>query len=295
MNFEQQRLITPITRPLRFVFVPKSSHPWYDLVKHGAEQAIAERRTLGIRIEMIWDAPPAAEVDLHTRTIDTHIGTRPDGLAIACLAPTTNTRSINQAVKAGMHVITFDTDAPESLRKAYIGHDDNYQDGHDLAHFLAERMGRRGKVGILTGTLTAPNHAGRVKGFKAGIADYKGIEVVFAAPDSDDLDNAVRTTEMALKTHPDLTGFFCCNATNPIGCARAVAAAGKAGQVHVVGMDLLPETLQLMKDSVIDGVKAQRQMDIGYWSIVYLTALNQGHTVPKEHRIGSILITKEDV
>jgi ribose transport system substrate-binding protein len=295
MNFEQQRLIKPITKPLKFVFIPKSENPWYDVVKEGAEDAIEKYKRLGIQIQLIWDAPPIANVEAHTKIIETHIRTQPDGVAIACLAPTTNTRSINNAIKTGLHVITFDTDAPESSRKIYIGHDDDYQDGHDLADFLADRIGGRGEVGILTGTLTAPNHAGRVKGFKDGIAHYKGIKVVFTAPDSDDLENALHSTEMALKTHPDMTGFFCCNATNPIGCARAVKAAGKAGQVHVVGMDLLPETVQFMKEGIIDGVKMQRQREIGYWSIEYMVALNQGHTIPQTHRIGSILITKEEL
>lgn len=295
MDFEQKHLIKPITRPLKFAFVPKSDNPWYDVVKEGAEQAIAEYKQLGIQINLIWDAPTTADVDVHTRTIETLIRTKPDGLAIACLAPTTNTRSINNAIKAGLHVITFDTDAPESLRKLYIGHNDNYQDGHELADFLAERIGVRGKIGMLTGTLTAPNHAGRVKGFKDGIAHYKGIQVAFSAPDSDDLENAMRITEMALKNHPDIKGFFCCNATNPIGCARAVKAAGKAGQVNIVGMDLLPETLEFMKEGVIDGVKMQRQREIGYWSIAYMVALNQGHTIPQEHCIGSVLVTKEEL
>ena len=96
MVFEQKKLLKPITKTLRFVFVPKSDHPWYNVVREGAEHAITEYKQLGVQIDMKWDAPPTAEVDIHTRTIETNVGTQPDGLAIACLAPTTNTRSKHQ-------------------------------------------------------------------------------------------------------------------------------------------------------------------------------------------------------
>jgi ribose transport system substrate-binding protein len=69
----------------------------------------------------------------------------------------------------------------------------------------------------------------------------------------------------------------------------------KAGQIHLVGMDDLPETLRFIQEGVIDAVKVQRQREIGYWAIKYLAALNEGHTVPKEHLIGTELVTKDNL
>jgi len=285
----------PITTPLRFIFVPKNTHIWYDPVRAGIEEALQEQKRLGVEVHVSWDAPPAADMAVHKQKIEAGIRAKPDGLAVACLAPTTDTRIINEAVKAGLHVITFDTDAPDSLRATYVGHSQDAQDGADLAEYLAKTLNYQGKVGILTGNLTAPNHVGRVNGFKTAIAKHHNMSIVFANADGDDLEQAETLMAMALKNHPDLQGMFCCNATNPIGCARVVKKAGKCGQIHIVGMDALPETIQHIQDGVIDAVKVQRQREIGYWSIMYLVALNQGHTVPKEHQIGTELITKEDV
>jgi ribose transport system substrate-binding protein len=107
------------------------------------------------------------------------------------------------------------------------------------------------------------------------------------------LEKAVSLTENALQANPDLKGIFGSNASNPIGAARAVTNAGKAGEVVIVGMDDLPETLQFIRDDVIAGVKAQRQWEIGYWVVKYLVAANQGHTIPHEHATGSTILTKE--
>jgi ribose transport system substrate-binding protein len=295
MYFDQEAWLKPITKTLQLVFIPKSLHPWYEVVKKGAEKAMTELKAHGISIDMRWDAPPVPDMEEHQKKIQTQISEYPDGLAIACLAPASEIPIINEVAQAGLNVITFDTDAPGSLRRMYVGHPDDYQDGYDLAKFLAERIDYTGKVGILSGTLAAPNHLGRVRGFRDGIARFRDIKIVVEKPDNDELQKAMMYTENALKTYPDLKGFFCCNASNPIGCARVVKAAGKAGQVHVVGMDTLPETVQFIHEGVIDGVKMQRQWEIGYWAIVYMVAINQGHTIPKEHLIGSVLITKKDL
>jgi ribose transport system substrate-binding protein len=112
---------------------------------------------------------------------------------------------------------------------------------------------------------------------------------------NDELETAVSLTENALQANPDLAGIFGCNASNPIGAARAITNAKKAGKVVIVGMDDLPETIQFIKDGTILATKAQRQWEIGYWSVYYAVAMNEGHTIPKEHATGSRLLTKESV
>jgi ribose transport system substrate-binding protein len=291
LAFDQGNLIKPVDKTLTFIFVPKVVHPWYDVVQAGAKKAVEELKAEGVNVEIVWDAPPQADVADHNRRIETDIGRKPDGLAVSCLDPSTNVQLLDEAKTAGINVLTFDTYCSDSF--PFVGHKGDAQDGKDLAGFLAEKIGKKGKVGILAGSLTATNHAARVKGFKEGIAAYPDIEVVFEQPDDDNLEKAVSLTENALQANPDLAGIFGSNASNPIGAARAVVNAGKGGQVTVVGMDDLPETLQFIQDGVIAGVKAQRQWEIGYWAVRYMVATNQNHTIPHEHATGSQILTKD--
>lgn len=288
--FDQGDLIKPVEKQT-IVFVPKVVHPWYDVVAAGATKASEELKKEGIEVEVIWDSPPQADVADHNRRIETNIGRHPDGLAVSCLDPSTNVQLLGEAVKAGVNVITFDTFCSEDFD--FVGHKGDAQDGADLAKFLAEKIGDEGKVGILAGSLTATNHAARVQGFKDEMAKHPKIQIVFEQPDDDNLEKAVSLTENALQANPDLKGIFGANASNPIGAARAVQTAGKAGQVVIVGMDDLPETLQFIKDGVIAGVKAQRQWEIGYWAVKYLVAKNQNHTIPHSHATGSQILTKD--
>ena len=167
--------------------------------------------------------------------------------------------------------------------------------GMILANSWPRRIGGKGKVGILSGSLTAPNHVARVEGFKRAVKEHPDVQIAFERPDNDELETAVSLTENALQANPDLAGIFGCNASNPIGAARAVTNAQKAGKVVIVGMDDLPETIQFIKDGTILATKAQRQWEIGYWTVYYVVAMNEGHTIPKEHSTGSRLLTKDSI
>jgi ribose transport system substrate-binding protein len=289
--FDQADLLKPITKPLTIVFIPKVVHPWYDVVAAGAKRAAEELKKQGITVDVVWDSPPQADVADHNRRIEANIGRKPDGLAVSCLDAATNVQLLKEAMAAGVKLETFDTYCSDDFD--FVGHKGDAQDGADLANFLAKQIGGKGKVGILSGSLTAANHVARVKGFKEAIAKYPDIKLVFEQPDEDSLEKAVSLTENALQANPDLVGIFGSNASNPIGAARAVVNAGKKGKVTIVGMDDLPETLQFIKDGVIAGVKAQRQWEIGYWTVMYLVAKNQNHTTPKQHATGSQIVTKD--
>ena len=289
---DQGSLIHPVTKQT-IVFIPKVIHPWYEVVKAGSMFAAEEFKKSGIDVDVQWDQPPQADVSDHNQRIETNISKHPDGLVVSCLDPATNVQILDEAVKAGLNVVTFNSFCAD--RFPFVGQKDSYQDGFDLAEFLAKQIGDKGNVGILSGSLTAQDHIRRIQGFKAAMAKHPDIKIVFEQPDNDDLDKAVQLTENALQAHPDLVGIFGCNASNPIGAARAVQNAGLAGKVKIVGLDDLPETIQFVKDGVITATMAQRQWEQGYWAVKYVVAKNQGHTIPMDHETGSRIITRENV
>ncbi|MBB3710493.1 ribose transport system substrate-binding protein [Limimaricola variabilis] len=289
---DQAELITPVDDKLTFVFVPKVIHPWYDVVREGAQFAVEEQAKRGVEIEMIWDQPPMADVADQNQRIEANIGRQPDGMAIACLDRATNVQMMNEAVEAGVNVINFNSFCDDAF--PFIGPKSSVQDGYDLGEYLAEELGGKGKVAILSGSLTASDHVERITGFKDALSKHPEMEIVFEQPDDDILEKAVSLTENLLQAHPDINGIFASNASNPIGAARAVKNAGKAGEVAIVGMDDLPEAVEFVCDGTINALKAQRQWDMGYWAINYMVAMNENHTIPMFHNTGSRFLTKDD-
>ena len=289
---DQAALIKPIDKELTFVFVPKVIHPWYDVVAQGAAFAVEEYAQQSIKINVVWDQPPQADVADQNARIEANIGRAPDGLAVACLDRATNVQLMDEAVKAGINVINFNSFCDEAF--PFIGPKSSEQDGFDLGQYLAEQLGGKGKIAILSGSLTASDHVERITGFKKALEAYPEMEIVFEQPDDDILEQAVSLTENMLQAHPDIAGIFGSNASNPIGAARAVKNAGLSGKVVIVGMDDLPEAVDFVCDGTIAALKAQRQWDMGYWAVKYMVAMNQNHTIPMFHNTGSRFLTKSD-
>jgi ribose transport system substrate-binding protein len=278
-----------------FVYVPKLIHPWYDDVKKGAEQAIAELKMLGIDVKYDWDAPSDADVVMQTQRLEAAIAKNPDLLFVSCLDVAANKPLIEDAVSKGIAVVSFDTPCPGTPVTSFVGRYDYALDGADLAEVLAEAINYEGEIGILLGSPGAENHKQRVQGFKDTIAKYPNIKIVSEEYDNDDVERAANLTASMLQAHPNLKGVFGCNASNPIGAGRAVVEAGKKGEVIVVGMDDMPDMVQFVRDGTALAMSVQNVPEIGYWTIHYALAYKNGRPIPTIHDTGSSVIFKEQV
>jgi ribose transport system substrate-binding protein len=99
------------------------------------------------------------------------------------------------------------------------------------AERLAALIGHAGKVAVMRGVPTAPNHRQRYDAQLAVLGRYPGITVVDGGVDNDDIDTALEQASDVLARHPDLRGYLCCDASSPIGIAAAIRNGGKAGKV----------------------------------------------------------------
>jgi ribose transport system substrate-binding protein len=276
-----------------FVYVPKLSHPWYDDVIRGADKASAELAEQGITVRYDWDAPAEADVVIHTQRLEGAIAKNPDAIILSCLDVDADMPLIEEALDRGIPVLSFDTPCPGAPVLNFNGRYDYVEDGAECAEALAEAIDYKGKVAVLAGSPGAANHQQRVQGFKATMDGYADIEVVAEEFDNDDIERAVNLTASMLSAHPDLAGIYGCNASNPIGAGRAIVEAGKKGEVKLIGMDDMPETVAFVKDGTAIAMSVQNVSQIGYWSIKYAVAYAQGHIIPKIHDTGSLLVTPD--
>ena len=86
-----------------------------------------------------------------------------DALAVAVMDAGTVGPAIDRAVRAGIPVVTFDSDAPASKRTAYIG-TDNYFFGTQIARVLKQLKPTGGTYACIADT--APNLQERLRGFQ---------------------------------------------------------------------------------------------------------------------------------
>jgi ribose transport system substrate-binding protein len=279
----------------RFVLIPKVAHPWYDKVREGAlEQARFLEAQTGARFEIDYRPPTSADVAEQNRILEEATASRADGIALDLLDPALNRPVMAAALAAGIPMVAFDTVAPEGLGVLSIGNDFGAQ-ATMAAERLVELMGGKGKVAIMQGVPTAPNHRLRYEAHKAVFAKYPEIEVVAEGIDQDDIARAQSEAEAILKAHPDLDGFVSCNASGPIGIGRAIAEAGLAGKVHSVGIDDLDPLLELIRQGVVDSSASTKPHLQGSWAVTALWLARLGRPLPAVIDTGIAHITLDDL
>jgi ribose transport system substrate-binding protein len=279
---------------LRFVIVPKVAHPWFDEVHKGARiQAGILSSRLGVDIIIDYMPPVSADIVEQDAMLERAAETRPAGIAVDPVDAVGNIAAINRIREQGIPLVVFDSPAPDPAITS-IGND-FFRQGTIAAERLAALIGGAGKVAVMRGYPTAPNHRQRYDAQLAALAKHPGITVVDGGCDNDDIETALEQASAVLAQHADLRGYLCCDASGPIGIAAAIKRAGKTGAVTVVGMDSIRPILEAIKEGLIDSSSATIPVMQGSMSILMLWQASIGVRIPQVIDTGIEVITQENV
>lgn len=273
----------------------KNIHSWYDAIKTGVDAAIADLAEKGVTVDYEWYGPAEPDAVDQVNSIETAVGQGYDLIAVDVNQPETTAKAIDAAVAAGVKVATFaSSDIEDCDRSFFVGNTDNYGDGATLAREVCEKMGGKGQIAILSGTMGAASHEERLQGFKDVIAEYPDIEIVDEQRDNDSVEKAISITEAWLQAYPDLGGILCNNMSNPVGACQAVKDAGKSGEIIIGGMDHDLRTLEYLKDGTLYVSQIQNCYDMGYKLIWYAIQTIDGVEVEDSTAVGSTTVFAAD-
>lgn len=253
--------------------VPKVAVPFFDDCNTGAQEA-ADR--LGVSYQ--WVVPQNTQGATQVKIMEDLIARNVTGIAISVNEPKSVEGVIQQAIDAGIKVVTFDSDSAESARSLYIG-TINTEAGVTMGNSMAEALGGTGKVAIVTGQLGASNLNERIDGVKKALEAYPEIEIVAIEGTEDDLAKAVSVTEALLRANPDLSGIFGMSQVGGPAVAKVLAQkefADRKGALQVFAFDDLPDTVQGVKDGFINGIMVQRPVTMGRLAVESLVAQIKG-------------------
>ena len=286
---------------LNFVFMPGIADPFYYTMERGAREKAKELGVNLIVAEFPKSWGPEAQVPILEATV-----ARGD-IDLVLIAPTAIDALIAPLKKLydrGIEIITVDTflgdgdysKASEySFPLSYIG-TDNELGGKNVAEHLAELLGKKGKVYINTTNPDVSSVMGRVKGFKAGIAQFPNMEVVGVDYNLDVQQTAQQQTLAALQMNPDIVGVFGTNLYSAQGAYQAVVNAGLTGAVRIATWDATQDLINALKEGNVDLILAQKPADIGSlaveWGYKYFKDKAQ---VPKKVIPGFEFFTRENV
>ena len=189
-----------------------------------------------------------------------------DGIAVSCSDANKLTDAINSAVKSGVPVATFDSDAPASKRFVTYAIDD-VQCGERVMEELAKAMGGKGVVAILAGNQNAPNLQKRVQGVKNAARKYPGIKIRDTYYHKETPQDAAAKVEQVMQANPDITGWAMIGGW-PLFTDGALK--WQPGAVKCVSVDALPPQLAYLRSGHVQILLAQKVYEWGYRSVEHL-------------------------
>ena len=284
-----------MAKALRFIIVPKiANHPWFHEVHKGAQaQANLLSREIGIEILVESMAATVCDVAEQNNILDQILKLKPTGVAIDPVDAVSHITAINHIRSAGIPVVLFDSPSEDNSITS-IGNNFSEQ-GEIAAERIAKLIGYAGKVAVMQGFPLAPNHRARYEAQLNVLNKYPEICVVDGGVDNDDIETAYQQCEMILKMHPDLKGYLCCDASGPIGIAKAIKDAGKKREVTVVSMDGIKAILDAIKEGIIESSSSSKPRMQGSMSILLLWQASLGMQIPQAIDTGIDVITQDNV
>jgi len=207
-------------------------------------------------------------------------------------------QGIAQLAASGKTIVNIDSPVEPAAAQAanakiatYIG-TDNTAAGKTAAQELSKLLPSGGKVAVVGGIAGDVTSGDRVQGFTSGVAP--NVAVVQAVAANWDRQEALTQATNILQAHPDIAGFFAANDDMGLGITRAVANAGKSGQVKVVSVDGNPDALAAVKSGELAATVAQYPYAIGQMGVDACRAAVSGATLPAKVDAPVALITKDN-
>jgi ribose transport system substrate-binding protein len=220
----------------------------------------------------------AAEYDINKEVtaFEQVVGQSPAGIGISCVNGDGFVETINKAIEAGVPVIGFDSDSPNSKRLTFLCVDNEvagYQAGKKTIEVL-----KTGKIAILE-RVGQEALDKRVKGYKRAIEESNGAMEVVAHMDAGG-DEAKAATAVAsmIQANPDIVCVFASTGIEAIGAATAVKESGK--DIKVVSFDADKPVLDLIKEGTIIFTLYENTWSMGFWTMTMLYDMAHGLVNP---------------
>jgi len=257
----------------RYILVTVNSKlPYWQTAAAGLAKAGA---AYGVKVDV--RGPEAYDTQAEVQEFRNAAALKPAGILVSVADAGLMKPAIDDAINAGIPVITIDSDAPESKRLYFIG-TNNLQAGRMGGDRVVQKL--HGKGSVVFYTMPQPNLDQRLKGYKDVFADHPGIKIVEVFNIKGDSGNAFDRTTHYLrdKSAERVDAFICLEASSGKDVAEAVRRE-KATDRLIVAMDVDEATLNLIKDGVIDSTISQKPYTMAYYG---LKALDDIHHYPIE-------------
>jgi simple sugar transport system substrate-binding protein len=224
-----------------------------------------------------WTGSATSNVSEMVNSINSAVSAKADGIATSLIDPKAFDAPVQSALKAGIPVVAYNADEPQTGRLAYIGQD-LYVSGQEMGDHIVSLLPSGGEIALFIATPGAANIQPRIDGAKATLKAHPNIKYDVVATGA-----AVPAELTVINSwatgHSSAKGMFAVDAGSTQGIAQTIQKQGLKSKGWVGGgYDLTPITEQLLAAGFIEFTIDQQPYLQGFLPILelYMYKASQG-------------------
>ena len=186
-----------------------------------------------------------------------------NALIVSATDPTALCPTLSSAMKRGITVVTYDSDAP-TCRSMFINQASTAQIGTSEVDVLAKEIGSSGQVAIVSAAASATNQNAWIGYMKTELKKYPKMSLAGVVYGNDDPTTATQVTQGLLQQYPNLKGII---SPTTVGIAAAAAVLDTAkyrGKIALTGLGTPDEMKKYVGDGTVKEFVLWNPANLGY-------------------------------
>jgi rhamnose transport system substrate-binding protein len=256
-------------------FLPKQvNNPYFTSADKGGEKALTE---LGSKVKEVGPSS-ATDTSGQVSYVNTLTQQQVNGIAVSAQDPGALCTALKQAMSNGIKVVTYDSDTNTGCRNAFVSQASAEDLGRTEVQLLAQQIGYKGQIAILSAAQTATNQNTWIGYMKDELKDpkYKNVQLVKIAYGNDDAQQSFQQTQGLLQQYPNLKGIISPTTVGIKAAAQYLAGSKYKGQVKLTGLGTPNDMRQYVKNGTVDAFELWDPAKLGELAARTTVALASG-------------------
>ncbi|WP_330465046.1 rhamnose ABC transporter substrate-binding protein [Streptomyces longwoodensis] len=262
-------------------FLPKQvNNPYFTTADKGGEKALAE---LGSTYKEVGPSS-ATDTSGQVSYVNTLTQQQVDAIAVSAQDPGALCTALKQAMGNGIKVVTYDSDTTPQCRNAFVSQASAEDLGRTEVQLLAQQIGYRGEIAVLSAAQTATNQNTWIGYMKEELKDpkYKDVKLVKIAYGNDDAQQSFQQTQGLLQEYPDLKGIISPTTVGIKAAAQYLSGSKYKGKVKLTGLGTPNDMRKYVKNGTVDAFELWDPAKLGDLAARTAVALSSGQITGKE-------------
>jgi ribose transport system substrate-binding protein len=296
LNCQRNKQLDPDKPTIAFI-MKTLNNPFFIDMQQGARKA-ADSLEVNLIIQA---AEREVDVERQLQIVENMIQRR---VSAICISPSGSREIVPGIVKANqadIPVFVVDTRVDSETMEEAGGHittfigSDNEDGGRLAAEYIIEKLNGKGKVAVLEGIPGHETGDARLRGFMETVAGEPDIEIVTSQTANWERSQGFIVFQNILQSYPEVDALFACNDMMALGAVEAIKAAGKTGEIIVVGFDAVEDSREAIEEGVMDATIAQHPYMMGHIAVEKVVEKLSNKTIPEEIPVKIELIMRENL